>query len=151
MWQSFRRGERQQLAPTAHRHVIAQAIDGNHDVFARYSFQEGLKKLEVNALCGEGLAAHDHLVRTVTQYFDRPFRAANAPAHAAALAPAQFAHNVSLGLATHGGIEIDDLDFLKAGEFGKHGQRVRQFQRFSPALDKLDHFATHEINAGNNH
>ena len=50
-----------------------------------------------------------------------------------------------------GGVEVDDLDLGEGREALEHLQRRVAFERLLAALDELDDFAVHQIDAGNDH
>ena len=50
-----------------------------------------------------------------------------------------------------GGIEIDHLDLGKGGELAQHLVGAVAFERLLAALDQLDDFAVHQVDAGNDH
>ena len=85
---------------------------------------------------------------------DQLFRAlgcAHAAADAAAGFPGDAVPRATNSRPSHGGVQIDDLDFGERGELAQHLERRIAFERFVAALDQLDDFAVHEIDAGNNH
>ena len=98
----------------------------------------------MDALRGEGAAAHNGLQRPVGHHRLRPRRVTNSATHAAGLAAAKLANyfRVVLRLA-HRRVQIDHLDFRIGGELLKHGQWLRQLQEFLFALDELNNLAIH--------
>ncbi len=76
---------------------------------------------------------------------------ADAAADAACGLAARSCDKVVVGAVADGGVEIDDLDLGEGGELFEHGERAVAFERLLAALDELDDFAVHQIDAGDDH
>ena len=99
----------------------------------------------------ERAGADDHAVRALLEQRARASTRAHAAADAAYGLRGQHAHQVVVRSAAHGGVEIDHLDFGEGGELAQHLVGAVAFERLLAALDQLDHFAVHQIDAGNDH
>ena len=111
------------------------------------------KEFQIDALRAEGRAPYNDLVRAIIHGSARAIRNPNAPAHATRFLPAERPQNIGLPVAPHGRVEVNHLNFREVAKLFENRKRIRQFQFLIQrvALDKLDNFAAHQVDAGNHH
>ena len=109
--------------------------------FAR-EFAEDLRS------CG---GAENDLLRAGVEPLERVANGPDATAEPTAMAPNELTHDLIVGAAPEGGVEIDDGDLADNGEFLGHLEGVGALDRGAFAAHKLDRPASHEIDGWNDH
>src|SRR5690349_10856726 len=108
---------------------------------------EVTEEIEIRSGGGEGCGAHDDLLRTEFQETFGLCCSSNSAADSRCGVRGQpFDHSFVLSFAD-GSIEVDDLDGRESCEALEHPFGRVCLERFLPALDKLDDFAVHQIDA----
>src|SRR5581483_9368415 len=99
----------------------------------------------------ESSRADDHPPRALSDQAARTIRSSDAAADAAARTGREQLDDRGVFALSHGGIQIDDLDFRESRELAQHLQGRISLQGFLATLDELDDLPAHEIDAGDDH
>src|SRR6185437_2552899 len=140
------RGPLGRLLPALHDDTAGFAVESDHRA-VRVQFTQ---KRGVWTAGGESGRSHNDAIGALFKQFAGALGRTDAPADSHGRLRGKLFHEAAIGATPHGGVEIDDLNLGKALEGAKHFID-RSFKSFFTALDQLNDFAVHQIDAGNNH